>query len=440
LLLVLAVLFLLWKVLPETRTQLRPDLIVWFVLAAAASAWPVGASEGRPYLALDLPILLACAFVNGPLGAGIVALFAATNPQELRGQMPLSRCVWNHAQVALSVISAGVVFDFVGGDAHNWPRMLLASELALAADSCVNYVCVALTYALGSGRRLSTVLRSLYIGTPRSFLAFYAGLGAIAALMAAVYAALGLLALLMFVAPLCLAREALRQTLLAVGAERDLASRREALLRVDERISEERADERDRIAAALHDDVLQSVFDITIRAHVVKECFRRGQLLELDEAVPNLVTASERVAEELRDVIHGLRRSQVGHAGLVDSLHLLVLHLHDQSNINLVADLDSTVQVPPQIELAAYQVARECLVNAVRHSMADTIWISLKRSGTGVELRVLDNGVGFDPAERRQKHFGLELMEERVSNAGGVLRIESGLGNGALLVVWFEGS
>lgn len=354
--------------------------------------------------------------------------------------MSLSRCVWNHSQVALSVVAAGVVFRMFHGDPTVWPWMLVAAQAALVADATVNYFCVALIYALGSDKRLGDVLRSLHVGGPSNFAVFYVGLGVVASLMATLYVHVGPTTLLVFVVPVILARETLRQTLLASGARRDVASRSEALRRVDERIAEERADERSRIAAALHDDVLQSVFDVTIRAHVVKECYRSGQLLALEDEVPTLVSASERVADELREVIHGLRRSRVGHAGLVGSLVLLVEHLRDQSGVSIVLDLEPSAHVSAEAELLVYQVAREALVNASRHSSAETIWLTLGRSSNGLDLRVLDNGVGFSPSQRREKHFGLELMEERVMAAGGTLRIESSPGNGALVVANFPAS
>jgi signal transduction histidine kinase len=183
---------------------------------------------------------------------------------------------------------------------------------------------------------------------------------------------------------------------------------------------------------------LQRLFDVTIRAHVVRECYRSGRLLELEDAVPELISASERVADELRDVIHGLRQSRVGHAGLVDSLSLLVSHLRDQSDIVFLADLDSHLAVEPSVELVLYQVAREALVNAARHSKADTVWLSLKNWADGAELRVMDNGIGFDPRRRVEKHFGLELMSERTVSAGGQFEIDSYPGHGALIVATFH--
>ena len=172
------------------------------------------------------------------------------------------------------------------------------------------------------------VLLTLYVGTPRDFAMFYAGLAIVAAVMATLYLEIGTFALVVFAVPILLARETLRQTALAADASRDLAARREALRLVDERIAQERADERNRIAAALHDDVLQRIFDVTLRAHVIRECYRRGQLLELEAAVPELINSAERAAQrEARDVIHGLRRSPVGHAGLIETLSLLIAHI-----------------------------------------------------------------------------------------------------------------
>jgi signal transduction histidine kinase len=316
---------------------------------------------------------------------------------------------------------------------------LLVGEVALVADATTNYFLVALIYALGSGHQIRSVLRTLFIGTPRFFAIFYLGLGLVATMMAALYAHLGQPALLVFLIPVGIATETLRQTISAAGARRDLAVRREALRCVDERIAEERADERDRIAEALHDDVLQRIFDVTIRAHVIRECYRTGRLLELEESVPGLLVASEQVADELRDVIHGLRHSPVGHAGLRASLSLLTSHLHDRSGITFVSDLEVGLQVPPEVEFVIYQIAREAMVNATNHSRADTVWLSLKRVDGELELRVLDNGIGFDPRKRIDKHFGVELMQERASNIGSALEVKSSPGGGTLIVGRFKG-
>ena len=436
LLTVVSVISLLWI---DGEPLLKWSSFPWLGLVLLASVLPVAEQQGSPYLALDLPILLACSFVLGPAPAGLIALLAATSPQELKGRTSISRGLWNHAQISLSVMAAGLVFMALGGDSKEWPAALLIGEVALVADAATNYFLVALIYALGSGQRIRAVFRTLFIGTPRFFAVFYLGLGLLATMMAALYAHIGAPALLVFLIPVAIATETLRQTVSVATARRDLAVRREALRCVDARIAEERADERGRIAEALHDDVLQRIFDVTIRAHVIRECYRTGRLLELEESVPELITASERVAEELRDVIYGLRHSEVGHAGLLGSLGLLSEHLQDRSGITFVTDLEVGLQVPPEVELVIYQIAREAMVNATDHSRGDTVWVSLSRVDGRIELRVLDNGVGFDPRTRLDKHFGLELVRERAAGVGAEIKVESSPGSGTLIVARFGG-
>ena len=428
---VLAILVIGLIVDSGARAEIDLTLLGWLALGFMASLASISVGENQPALSMDLPVLLACSFVKGPLAAGLVAVVGAIDLMEIRGTISPSRAAWNHAQVSLSVMVGGSVFLVLGGSVGQWPTALLCATVALGADVLVNYVSVALMTSLVTKRGFRSVLSSMKIGDARRFALTYSAFGLSSLLIAEVYDAIGFLGVGAFVAPLLLAREAFRQTWRAAGVERDLATRRDALRSVDERIAEEREDERARIAEALHDDVLQSLFDVSIRAHVIRECYRSGRLLDLEAEVPSLIAASERAAEELRDVILGLRRSRIGHAGLMDTLGLLVAHLHDESGIVFVPDLDSNLKGPAELELLIYQVAREALSNAVRHAAAETVWISLHRSGGRIELEVVDNGVGFEVADsRKDKHFGIALMEERVSMAGGVMEISSQPGSG----------
>ncbi len=206
---------------------------------------------------------------------------------------------------------------------------------------------------------------------------------------------------------------------------------------VDERIADERRDERARIAAALHDDVLQCLYNVTIRTQIIKEDLRCGRLLDLDDDVPALLQASEEAVGELRDVIGDLRRSTIGHAGLVDTLTLLVEHLRSESGVHFVSDLDATVKAEPSTELVVYQVAREALTNVLKHSGARTVWVSLSFVRGWLVLVVEDDGCGFDlrgDAKRKaDRHFGLELMRERAAMTGGSLDLRSSPGTGTTI-------
>src|SRR5262249_41890220 len=142
-------------------------------------------------------------------------------------------------------------------------------------------------------------------------------------------------------------------------------------------------------------------------------------------------------ADELRDVISGLRKSRIGHAGLVDTLTLLIAHLRSETDIRFVSDLDTSLDAAAGVELAIYQVAREAMSNAVKHSSATAVWVSLQRRSGRIELEILDDGRGFDPREQHEKHFGLMLLRERVSIAGGRVEISSRPGSGVRITAVF---
>jgi signal transduction histidine kinase len=271
----------------------------------------------------------------------------------------------------------------------------------------------------------------MYLGAPISFIAIYACFGFLGLLLAETHARLGIVGVAAFVAPVVLARQVFVEWRRLNDARTSLRAKSDALREVDERIADERRDERARIASSLHDDVLQCLYNVTIRTHVIKEDLRLGRLLDLDDDVPALLESSERAVEELRDVIHDLRKSSVGHAGLVETLGLLLVHLRDEANVEIVSSLDASLKADASTELLIYQIAREALTNSIKHASPTTIWVSLRSVGRSVSLSVVDDGLGFDPlGPRNDRHYGLALMEERAAMLGGDLKVSSQPGRG----------
>jgi len=99
---------------------------------------------------------------------------------------------------------------------------------------------------------------------------------------------------------------------------------------------------------------------------------------------------------------------------------------------------DDLSVVPDHVAAALYRIAQESLQNAVKHSEATEVVLSLRRAGDRVVLGVSDNGVGFDvralptPAG---EGFGLASVAERCALIGAELRIESLSGRGTAVIV-----
>jgi signal transduction histidine kinase len=201
-----------------------------------------------------------------------------------------------------------------------------------------------------------------------------------------------------------------------------------------ERIVDERKDERLSIAAGLHDDVLPPLFRVHLMGQVLRQELATGRLLALEDDLPELLRATDEASETVRSLIRDLRTSPLGTAGLSRTLELLVRDLSLETDISLEADIDE-VAGSPVVDLLTYQVAREALRNAIRHSHAGSVRISLRRDGDDIRLVVEDDGVGFSQlGVDTQHHFGLALMKERVELGGGLLQVDSAAGSGTRVV------
>lgn len=412
------------------------ECVAWIALVALAGFVPLRSGRG-PSLAMDLPLLLAAAFIFGPLTAGLIALLGAVDVRELRHEVSLARAVWNRSQTSLSVMAASSIFGFLG-ELGEWPLTPAIALLALAADAFVNYVIVGYGTSLRTGMQLREALGAMKIGSPSTFLLSYACFGFLGILIAEAHSAFGLAGVVASVAPVVLGRQAFLHRSRLDNAEENLAASSDALRHVDERIAEERRDERARIAEALHDEVLQDLYNVTIRAQVLRQDLLSGRLLDLEDDLPAVLQASEAAVEDLREVIQGLRSATVGHAGLVETLALFARHLEGDSDVKIVLSLDSSIRSTPERELVVYQIAREALTNAVRHSGARTIWLSLQKLPIGWEAVIEDDGCGFDTdSPPSQLHFGLQLMRERALSISADLEVRSKPGSGAVIRLAF---
>jgi signal transduction histidine kinase len=130
-----------------------------------------------------------------------------------------------------------------------------------------------------------------------------------------------------------------------------------------------------------------------------------------------------------------LSHSDLGAGGLVGTLRLLARDIESRTSCRVILEAED-VGGSPVVQLLAYQVVREALRNAARHAEPSRIEVALTRDGSDMRLVIADDGQGFDPhSVDNEKHFGLQLMKERVELAGGVLHLESSAKEGTRIVV-----
>jgi len=175
---------------------------------------------------------------------------------------------------------------------------------------------------------------------------------------------------------------------------------------------------------------------------------------DIDSAAREQIVAARKLADlaydQTRAAITGLHSMVLDDLGLVAALESLVQGAApaDGPAIELLADdPDALASVPSHAAAALYRIAQEALSNAVKHSRASRIVVSVRCAGDSdsrtAVLGCSDDGVGFDPGSTRAErsadplngHFGLSSIEQRAALLGAGLRIESMPGRGTTVIV-----
>jgi signal transduction histidine kinase len=410
-------------------------LLPWLAVVVLADLVPVPL-WGSAQLMMSFPVLLAAAFVFPAYVAGVLSFVATVDTREFRREITAGRGLFNRSNVALSVMAASWVYHELGGSVSIWPAVLPATLVALLIDLAINASLVILGTRLLTGLPVTRLIRNVYGGSHTlAFTTGYACFGLLAVVLATVYSSAGAWGLVAFAVPLFLARQMFVHWKRLAEAEVRLDVERRALTQVSSRMADERKDERLAVAAGIHDEILPPLYKVHLMGQVLRQDLASGRLLDLEADVPDLLHATEAASRALRDLIGDLRRSTLGAGGLPQTLELLGRSLAAESGISIDVSAQQ-VAGTPVVHLLLYQVAREAIVNVVRHSGADRARIVLDDSDDQIRLFVEDNGHGFQPTLVDQTaHFGLQLMRERVELAGGILHIETAPTTGTRVIV-----
>lgn len=412
-----------------------PAVLPWLLVVGLADLLPVPI-WGSVELMVSFPVLLAAAFIFPPYVAGLLSFIGTSDIRELRREISVGRALFNRSNVALSVMAASWVFEKMGGDVLRWPEVMPIATVSLLVDLLINASLVILGTRLLTGLSPAQLIQNVYgRSQPGTFVGGYACFGLLALVLATVYQAAGAWGLVAFAIPILLARQMFLQWKNLANAQVQLNEKRKLLTHVTSRIADERRDERLAVAAGIHDDVLPPIYKAHLMGQVLRQDLASGRLLDLEADLPDLLQATQAASIALRDLISDLRKSTLGPGGLVQTLELLAQSLSAESGIQIELRAQS-VGGTALTHLLLYQVAREALVNVVRHSDARSALLILEDDVDAIRLIVEDDGKGFEPTlVDGSKHFGLQLMRERVELAGGVFILEASSRSGTRMIV-----
>jgi signal transduction histidine kinase len=198
--------------------------------------------------------------------------------------------------------------------------------------------------------------------------------------------------------------------------------------------AEERLRERTRIARELHDGLLQGLLSAMMQLSAAEETLAADALSK--PVLARIVELMERGIAEVRETLRVLRLAVPAGASLPSFEKAFVdfacqLTPTDQDRLHLVM-MGRPRPLSPQAQEQVYLIAREALLNALRHSQATKIELEVEYLRKSLRVVVRDNGSGF-PIQWRapeDSHWGLVGMRERAASIGARLRLWSKPGVG----------
>jgi signal transduction histidine kinase len=213
--------------------------------------------------------------------------------------------------------------------------------------------------------------------------------------------------------------------------EESLQAQRE-LKQLSKRLVDAEERERRAISRELHDEVGQSLSALLIDVENLAEMPSEGGAFR--QGLQKIKTLAENCVNEVRNMALLLRPSMLDDLGLVAALDWQAREVSKRSGM-LVDTMDENVSknLPEEYKTCVYRIVQEALNNCSKHAYAKKVRVVVRQEPNHLRVSIEDDGKGFDAS--RVRGLGLVGMNERVSQLGGVLKVESDPARGTLLRV-----
>ncbi|MCJ7841741.1 ATP-binding protein [Lederbergia sp. NSJ-179] len=193
--------------------------------------------------------------------------------------------------------------------------------------------------------------------------------------------------------------------------------------------------ERATLSIDLHDSVLQDQLQFlrdieTISGKIVNSPVKKDLFYLKEKVLDNI--------HLIRETCNELRPPFLHELGIVQSVQNLIEQTKLRCDFILDTDLDPQIKwLDQNSELALYRVVQELLNNAMKHSEASKVVISLQHHKESISLIYSDDGIGLDVEKLNDsfKTMGIIGMKERIKSLGGTMTIQSTLGKGTKISI-----
>lgn len=190
--------------------------------------------------------------------------------------------------------------------------------------------------------------------------------------------------------------------------------------------------ERARLAGELHDDPIQVLTSAQWQLEALA-----ARLPDDDRrAAAAVATSLAAVQGRLRTLMFRLHPPGLDDEGLHAALDDLLLDLFDDTEVDVHLTFEVPAGLAPAISTLTFRIAAEAIRNARKHAQAQSLHVWVRDTGDGVQLSVIDDGVGADLRSLPTGHHGISISRALAAAAGGWWHVHSRPGRGTTVTCW----
>ncbi|AND79813.1 sensor histidine kinase [Streptococcus pantholopis] len=179
--------------------------------------------------------------------------------------------------------------------------------------------------------------------------------------------------------------------------------------------------ERKRIARDLHDTVSQELFASSM---ILSGLSQNTEQLTPDQLHLQLEAVEEMLQNaqnDLRILLLHLRPTELENKSLSEGLDMILKELTDKSDIEVFYQ-KNIGKLPKTMEEHIFRIVQEFISNTLKHAQANRLEIYLFQTDAELQLKMVDDGIGFDTDEARDLSYGLKNIEDRVDDLAGTIK------------------
>lgn len=222
------------------------------------------------------------------------------------------------------------------------------------------------------------------------------------------------------------------QVQMVLGAATDITERKrmEEMLLQRERDLSMALEERERISQDLHDGILQSLYAVGLGLEGCKPLLKEqpeGVVTKFMTTLDHAIGQLNQVMGEVRNFIASLESHVIQGGDFPAALRTMVQTMSASSSAKCLIRIDEAAarRLSTEEALHIINIVREGLSNALRHSRATRIVVSLRELVHTIRLTIRDDGIGFNTRSARGVGHGLGNMAARAKKVKGSFALQS---------------